>query len=55
VVVTRGGRAVARLIPVVAAPSHVERFGLLAAEIDDPGSWTDEDDEMADRFGLPAR
>lgn len=55
VVVTRGGRAVARLVPVVAAPSHVERFGILAAEIDDPGSWTDGDDQMADLFGLPAR
>ena len=54
VVVTRGGRAVARLVPVVTAPSHVERFGLLAAEIDDPGGWSD-DDEMADLFGLPVR
>jgi len=39
----------------VVAPSHIERFGLLAAEIDDPGSWTDEDDEMGELFGLPAR
>lgn len=55
VVVTRGGRAVARLVPIAAVPSRVERFGLLAAEMDDPGSWTDGDDEMADLFGLPAR
>ncbi|MGJ7440008.1 type II toxin-antitoxin system Phd/YefM family antitoxin [Aquipuribacter sp. MA13-6] len=52
VVVTRGGRAVARLVPVEATPSHVDRFGLLAAEIEDPGDWADED-EMADLFGIP--
>ena len=54
VVVTRGGRAVARLVPVMSVSSPVERFGLLSAEINDPGSWADEDDEMADLFGLPA-
>ncbi len=52
VVVTRGGRAVARLVPVEAPLPHVERFGVLEAEIDDPGDWVDED-EMADLFGIP--
>lgn len=55
VVVTRGGRAVARLVPVEATPSPVDRFGVLGSEIDDPGDWVDEDDEMADLFGIPAR
>lgn len=55
VVVTRGGRAVARLVPIAPTPAPVERFGMLAAEIDDPGDWTDEDDEMGDLFGVPAR
>lgn len=54
VIVTRGGRAVARLVPIGAAPRHVERFGVLRAEIDDPGDWED-DDDMADLFGIPAR
>lgn len=55
VVVTRGGRAVARLVPVEAPRTHVERFGLLASEVDDPGDWqADMDaDEMADLFGIP--
>ena len=52
VVVTRGGRAVARLVPVRTEPSHVERFGVLRDEVGDPGDWT-EDDEMADLFGIP--
>lgn len=54
VVVTRGGRAVARLVPVAPTPASVERFGVLAAEIEDPGDWTEKDGEMGDLFGLPA-
>lgn len=54
VVVTRGGRAVARLVPVPTAEPPVDRFGRLAAEIDDPGDWEDDGgDEMADLFGIP--
>ena len=54
VVVTRGGRAVARLVPVAPdEPARVERFGVLAAEVGDPGDWTDDDAEMAELFGLP--
>ncbi len=53
VVVTRGGRAVARLVPVTGAPVHAERFGALRGEIDDPGDWVG-DDDMADLFGIPA-
>lgn len=52
VVVTRGGRAVARLVRMEAPPTHVERFGVLGGEIDDPGDWVDEV-EMADLFGIP--
>jgi len=56
VVVTRGGRAVARLVPIAPGEQEqVERFGVLAAEIDDPGDWLDDGDEMADHFGLPGR
>ncbi len=53
VVVTRGGRAVARLVPVRAPEPESDRFGLLAAEFDDPGDWNDDDPELADLFGIP--
>ena len=55
VVVTRGGRAIARLVPIAPTPALVERFGALAAEIDDPGDWDEEGDETGDLFGLPRR
>ncbi len=53
VVVTRGGRAVARIVPFSPDHARVDRFGLLADQIEDPGDWTDHDDDMADLFGLP--
>lgn len=53
VVVTRGGRAVARLVPVQQATSGPDRFGLLRDQMDDPGDWDDDGEEMGDLFGLP--
>ncbi len=56
VVVTRGGEAVARIVPIAAtpAPAPASRFGLLAAEFGDPGDWEGDDGEaMGDLFGLP--
>ncbi len=54
VFVTRGGRAVAKLVPVAHAPSRIRRFGLLEAEVQDPGEWTvDDGDELGDVFGIP--
>ncbi len=53
VFVTRGGRAVAKLVPVAHVPSPIRRFGLLAAEARDPGEWTvDDSKESGDRFGI---
>jgi len=57
VVVTRGGKAVARIIPVAGSRASIptSRFGLLASEFGDTGDWEDEDDEaIGDLFGLPA-
>ncbi len=56
VVVTRSGKAVARL---VAVEPEVRRrpllFGALADEFGDTGDWDDEeyDKEIADLFGMP--
>jgi len=54
VVVTRGGRAVARIVGIQPPRGRNDRFGLLAAEIADPGDWDDEDGEaLGDLFGIP--
>ena len=57
VVVTRGGRAVAQLVPVRTEPAAADLFGVLAAEMPDPGDWDEhaDGDEMGDLFGLPPR
>lgn len=53
VVVTRGGKAVARIVPAEPAPPAITRFGLLAAEVGNPGDWdSDDSDELADLFGV---
>lgn len=54
VLVTRGGRAVARIVPAVTAPPMGSRFGLLADEMPDPGDWDEDDaDDSGDLFGIP--
>jgi len=53
VVVTRGGRPVARLVNVEPSRTPGDRFGLLADEISDPGDWDDDDgDALGDLFGI---
>lgn len=52
VVVTRGGRPVARITALDAAEPMPDLYGLLAGEIADTGDW-EQDDELADRFGIP--
>jgi len=53
IVITRGGEAVARIVPVAPSPTPPPRFGLLSAEIVDPGDWdADEGDRLGDLFGL---
>lgn len=52
VVVTRGGRPVARITALDALEPAPVRYGMLAGEIDDPGDW-EEDAELADLFGIP--
>ena len=54
VVVTRGGQAVARIVPVMTPSLPRDRFGLLADEVGDPGDWDEDDgDDSGDLFGLP--
>lgn len=53
VVVTRGGKAVARIVAVEAAAAKpATRFGMLRGEMGDGGDWDDEeyDKEIADLF-----
>lgn len=52
VVVTRGGRPVARITALDALEPAPARYGLLAGEIVDPGDW-EQDAELADLFGIP--
>ncbi len=52
VVVTRSGRAVARITALDAIEPALDRYGLLAGEVADTGDW-EEDDELADLFGIP--
>lgn len=53
VVVTRDGRAVARIVPAEPVPPAIRRFGLLGAEVGDPGDWDpDDSDELANLFGV---
>lgn len=55
VVVTRGGRAVARIVAAHPVTSRRSLFGVLAEEVTDPGDWDqDEGDALGDLFGLPA-
>ena len=54
VLVTRGGQAVARIVPVMTPSPPRDRFGLLADEVGDPGDWDEDDgDDWGDLFGLP--
>lgn len=54
VVVTRGGRAVARIVPAEGSRPARALFGALADEIEDPGDWdVDDADTSGDLFGLP--
>lgn len=54
VVVTRGGRPVAKLVPAGGAARAGSRFGILADEIADAGAWDEDDGEaLGDLFGLP--
>ena len=54
IVVTKSGRPVARIVPAARVGPAVQRFGILAGEIADPGDWDGEDsDELGDLFGLP--
>lgn len=54
VVISRGGVPVARIVPFEAPRPPIERFGLLADEITDPGDWSDDDaEDLADLFGIP--
>lgn len=57
VVVTRGGRAVARIVGVERGRAPKDRFGLLAAEVAEPGDWDEEADAdtLGDLFGIPGR
>lgn len=56
VVVTRGGTAVARIVPIGPVRGAPSRFGLLAAEMTDPGDWDDDEAETwADLFGVATR
>lgn len=53
VVVTRAGKAVARIVAVEPeAPKPVTRFGMLKGEFGDTGDWDDPeyDKEIADLF-----
>lgn len=53
VMITRGGKPVAKVIPAEPARPSVRRFGLLAAEVADPGDWDeDESDALGDLFGI---
>ena len=54
VVVTKSGRPVARIVPVSSEAGRVDRFGILAGEVGDPGDWNEDDgDELGDLFGIP--
>lgn len=54
VIVTRGGRPIARLVPAGAPAPRGSAFGMLADEIGDAGAWDDDDSEaLGDLFGLP--
>jgi prevent-host-death family protein len=54
VVVTRSGRPVARIVSATPAHAEVERFGVLADEVGDPGDWDeDEGEALGDLFGIP--
>lgn len=59
VIVTRGGQAVARIVPAGPPPEAkpIARFGLLADRFGDTGDWDDEEwgEEMGDLFGIPRR
>ncbi len=58
VTVTRGGKAIARIVPVEPTPPRPPLFGLLADEFGDPGDWEydeDEADAMGDLFGVGPR
>lgn len=52
VIVTRGGKPVARITALEALDPAPARYGLLAGEIVDAGDW-EEDAEVADLFGIP--
>ncbi len=55
VVVTKSGHPVARIVAAGTETPRVDRFGVLAGEIGDPGDWEEDDgDEHGDLFGLPA-
>lgn len=53
VVITRGGTAVARLVPAVAEPRRkfAETFGIAAGELWMADDFEDDEDEMARLFG----
>ena len=58
VVVARGDKPIARIVPVTPRSSVARRslFGLLADEFGDPGDWADDDAEaMGDLFGVGPR
>lgn len=57
VVVTRGGKPVARIVPVAPSrePKPIARFGVLKHLFgENTGDWDDDGGEMAELFGVEA-
>lgn len=53
VVLTRGGRAIARIVAERSAPSVADSFGMFAGQFEIAEDFDADSEELADLFGVP--
>jgi prevent-host-death family protein len=53
VVLTRGGRAIARIVSARSEPSVADSFGMFAGQFEIAEDFDADSEELADLFGVP--
>jgi prevent-host-death family protein len=53
IVLTRGGRAIARIVGEHSTPSVAESFGMFAGQFEIAEDFDADSEELADLFGVP--